>query len=308
GDTNSTSDVYVRDVFAGTSALVSVNADGRGSGNGPSWGPLISADGRYVVFESAASNLVTNDFNGTNDIFIRDLTLGVTTLVSLNLDGSASANGPSDSPAISANGLFVAFPSQANDLVVGATNRLGEIYVRDLAGGSNVWAMGSHLQATHDRLTGAYRASQPVLSVDGRFVAFKTPGQVVRFDLQRPTNTVLLSFLPDSPFGDQSNYFRFDDNPRLASASSESSLSFSADGRYLVYIAKTNVVSYPGIIRVDFDSFQTNVAFCCEGSLTRSYFTNQVPVGELVVTNNASLTGQVSWCAINSDASRLFFL
>ena len=68
--------------------------------NGAAFNPLISADGRYVVFESAASDLVTNDFNGTNDIFIRDLLTGRTTLVSLNDKGDSSPEGASHDPAI----------------------------------------------------------------------------------------------------------------------------------------------------------------------------------------------------------------
>src|SRR6185436_498014 len=88
-------DIFVRDRAAGTTRLASVSVDGATGGNGPSFNPLLSLDGRYVIFESLASNLVTNDFNGTNDIFIRDLVSGSTTLVSVNSSGSASPDGPS---------------------------------------------------------------------------------------------------------------------------------------------------------------------------------------------------------------------
>jgi Tol biopolymer transport system component len=121
GDTNRAADIFARDLVAGTTTLVSRNADGTASGNGPSTGPLISADGRYVIFESAASNLVTNDFNNTNDIFIHDLSTHTTSLVSVNADGTASPNGPSFSPSISEDGLTVAFVSRATNLVSGST-------------------------------------------------------------------------------------------------------------------------------------------------------------------------------------------
>ncbi len=301
-DSNRAADIFVRDTVAGTTTLVSVNADGSASGIGPSWGPLISADGRYVIFESGASNLVTNDFNGTNDIFIRDLTRGVTRLVSLNADATASANGPSGSPSISTDGLIVAFASQANDIVVGATNRLGEIYVRDVVAGSNYWAVASHLSSTHDESTGAYSAWQPVLSADGRFVAFKTPRRVVRFDWQRPTNAVHMII----------GGFGFDDNPRLSVAASDAPLSFSPDGRYLVYTTTNTVVPNPGVLRVDFESLLTNVTlqYCCEGSRDGQYYfiTNVVPTADPVIRNFNPTVGGVSWTAINADASRVFFL
>jgi len=312
GDRNQLGDVFVRDVLAGTTTLVSVNRDGTGSGNGASWGPLLSQDGRYVIFESAASDLVTNDFNGTNDIFLRDLAGGVTTLVSLNADGTASANGSSYSPSISADGLFVAFASQGNDLVAGATNRRGEIYLRDVAAGSNHWAVASHLGATHGGFpfTNVYSASEPMLSADGRFVVFKTLGQVVRFDFQRPTNTVFLAF-PVDIIGLLFNYFSFEDNPRLSLSAGEAPMAFTPDGRYAAYATQTNLVPDSGIIRVDFESFQTNVLvdFClgCV-ELLPSFFTNQVPATLLAVTNPGSPAGQSIRTKINADASRLYFV
>ena len=114
--------------------------DGTASGNAPSTGPLLSADGRYLVFESKASNLVTNDFNGTNDIFIHDHVTHTTSLVSVNADGTASPNGPSFSPSISEDGLTVAFVSRATNLVSGITNRAGEIYIRFVAAGKRCWS------------------------------------------------------------------------------------------------------------------------------------------------------------------------
>src|ERR1051325_9579487 len=80
GDTNNTSDIFVRDLVSARTLLVSVNVAGTGPGNGPSRKPSISLDGRYVVFESAASNLVADDDNSASDVFVRDLVLGTTTL------------------------------------------------------------------------------------------------------------------------------------------------------------------------------------------------------------------------------------
>jgi len=321
-DTNRLRDIYARDLLAGTTRLVSMNADGSGSGNGPSSNPLVSEDGRYVIFESLASNLVTNDFNGTNDIFIHDLTTGLTELVSVNADGTANPDGPSHSPSVSADGLFVAFASRATNLVIGVTNLLDEIYVRDIRAASNLWAQAAHVSATHARapVSGAlepYRASEPVLSKDGRYVAFKTLGATVRFDLHRPTNSVLLMFnnLSASPPHVAAHYFQ--DNPRLSASAVEASLAITANGRYLAYSAKSNLLHRSGIVLVDFESLETNVF--ANPPLERpppipfpGFTTNVAPRSRIVITNsgfNASATWtELPWLGMNTDASRIFFL
>src|SRR2546429_5391590 len=86
-DRNGTFDVFVRDRAAGKTILVSANRDGTRSGNGASLAASVSADGRFVAFESSASDLVANDTNNAQDIFVRDLVAGTTTLVSVSLDG-----------------------------------------------------------------------------------------------------------------------------------------------------------------------------------------------------------------------------
>src|SRR6266540_1223635 len=298
GDTNGASDIFVRDLTAGATALVSVNADGSGPGNGRSYNPRLSADGRYVVFESLASNLVTNDLNGTNDVFLRDLVSGVTTLVSANGEGTASADGRSHSPSISANGLIVAFVSSATNIVAGVTNRAGEIYVRDAVAGATKWAATSHVIGTYDPSTRYYSAFEPALNSDGRFVVFKTQrGALVRFDTLRPTNTIVLSF-PTGPFSSTSNYYVFQDNPRVigpilggpgwpTGGFGDDALALSPDGRFAVFTAGTNAPSLmQTVLRADFESFVTNVTSCCLGGQSPlSTFTNQVPAQAVVSTN-----------------------
>jgi Tol biopolymer transport system component len=322
-DTNQASDIYVRDLLAGTTRFVSMNAGGTGSANGPSSKPLLSEDGRYVIFESLASNLVTNDFNGTNDIFICDLTTGIIQLVSVNADGAASPDGPSHSPSISADGLTVAFVSHATNLVAGVTNNLGEVYARDVAMGSNLSAVASHLAATRlSTLPGGqpigvpYIASEPVLNASGRYVVFKTLGQTVRFDLQRPTNIVVQLFPPSPAQGALSNYFRFDDNPRLAVSTSETPFWFSQDGRFAAYSTRTNVFPQPGVMLVDFESFGTNVIHISgEGTASNYWFTNQVVWAKMVLTNAGIAVPsigktwtQMPWLGASADASRVLVL
>jgi Tol biopolymer transport system component len=174
-DINHLTDVFVRDVQAGITMLVSVNASGRASGNEHSFAPAISADGHRIAFQSGASDLVADgiDDNAAEDIFVRDLENGVTTLVSVNSAGTGSADTHSTTPVISSDGRVVAFESYADDLLPRGVdnNATGDIFVRDLAAATttaiSVIPAGT-ATGKRDSVTGAL----PVLSADGRFVAF----------------------------------------------------------------------------------------------------------------------------------------
>jgi Tol biopolymer transport system component len=137
GDTNNASDVFVRDVIKGTTLLVSASTNGS-VGNGTSKNAALSPDGRYVAFASLASNLVPGDTNRLQDVFVRDLQAGTTTLAS---DGSASnsvgyPSGNSDNPVMTPDGRFVTFSSSKS---VGFRGPVDEIYRRDLVEGTTVW-------------------------------------------------------------------------------------------------------------------------------------------------------------------------
>ncbi len=167
-DTNNTYDVFVYDLKAGTTTLVSVNQAGTASGNGMSEVPSISANGRYVAFDSSASDLAPNDTNGTNDIFVRDLKTGTTTLVSVNRAGTASGNDFSFNAVISADGHTVAFTSFASDLVGTDTNNTANVFVRNWKQGTT--ALASQNAAGTDG--GNSFSYAPVLSADGGTVVF----------------------------------------------------------------------------------------------------------------------------------------
>jgi len=115
GDDNSHPDVFLRDVQAGTTTRVSVSTAGTQANSG-CWYPDISADGRYVVFESYADNLVADDNNGKTDIFVRDTQTDTTSRLSVNAEGT-EGNGDSYYPFISADGRYVVFDSDADNLV-----------------------------------------------------------------------------------------------------------------------------------------------------------------------------------------------
>jgi len=157
-----------------TTTLVSVSSAGtQGDGNstlsaagGASTAGGVSADGRFVVFESSSTNLVPNDLNGRKDVFLRDLQLGTTTLLSVNVLG-LPGNGDSTWPSISDDGRFIAFASDASDLVAGDANFTTDVFVRDRTAGTTVLASVS-LTGT----TGNGRSRNPMISSDGRFVVF----------------------------------------------------------------------------------------------------------------------------------------
>ncbi len=129
-DTNGLNDAFVRDLKLGLTQRVSVGTDGA-QGNGTSFEPAISSNGRAVVFESDATNLVPGDTNGFSDIFVRDLETGVTTRVSMDAEG-AQANNDSDHPTFSPNGRTVGFSSEASNLVAGDTNAESDAFMREL--------------------------------------------------------------------------------------------------------------------------------------------------------------------------------
>src|SRR5207249_1333280 len=96
---------------------------------------VIAANGRFVVFDSAASDLVANDTNNTVDVFERDLVSQTTALVSVNINGM-SADSSSSSAVVSPDGRYISFLSYANDLISGDTTSQQEVFLRDMAAGT----------------------------------------------------------------------------------------------------------------------------------------------------------------------------
>ena len=167
GDTNNRSDVFVRDLSTNTTTRVSVDSAGN-QGNDFSNRPSISGDGRFVAFASPAANLVPGDNNNSQDIFVRDLSTNTISRVSVDSAGN-QAIGNSFVPSISADGRFVAFGSNAPNLVLGDTNNNEDIFLRDLL--TNTTTRVSVDSAGNQGKSGSY---SPSISADGRFVAFES--------------------------------------------------------------------------------------------------------------------------------------
>ena len=167
GDDNVDQDVFVRDRHAGTTTMVSRNSAGIGSANGPSFARALSADGRYVLFGSGASDLVPNDLNGRFDVFRRDLQSGSTVLVSVNAAGTGGGNDQSTPVSMSSDGMLVTFYSRASDLVGGDGNGEGDVFLRDLQTGTTVL-----LSATPQGFPGNGESSACCLAASGTRAVF----------------------------------------------------------------------------------------------------------------------------------------
>ncbi len=244
GDTNGAWDVFVHDRNTGETTRVSVKTGGS-QATGISQTAAISADGRYVAFESSATDLVTGDTNGMRDVFVHDRTAQVTTLVSVNSTGT-QANGESRSASISADGRYVVFCSDAADLVTGDTNGLRDIFLHDGTTGltTRISIKTGGAQASGGDSTGSS------ISADGRYVAFSSDStDMVTGD----TNSVPDIFVHDRTTqvttrvsvttGGIQGTGGFSDNP-----------SISADGRYVAFDSyASNLVA--GDTNGDFDVF-----------------------------------------------------
>jgi hypothetical protein len=242
-DTNAAQDVFVRDLFVGTNILVSVSTNGISPGDNISRDPAMSSSGRYVVFSSTADNLMAGDNNLAEDVFIRDLQAGTTSLVSVNTNGTGPGNAASYSPFISSDGRFVLFRSKATNLAPGAFNNSENLFLRDLQWGTNVALTTSGV---------AFSAMTP----DGHFVAYfsmiSTPlydwdSQLAQRVYTNNTITSLNSLITLHPDGIRLLYAANDglhgldrvantnwlvSSNRLAGSPG---LHFSADGRFLTY-------------------------------------------------------------------------
>jgi Tol biopolymer transport system component len=164
-----TPNVFLRDRISGTTTLVSVNLAGTGGGNGGSYPAGISSNGRYALFESSASDLVPVDTNNAVDIFVRDLLSGTNLLVSVSTNGG-SGNGACRSSVITPDGRYVAFVSEANNLVPDDTNQIADVFVRDLLAGATMLASVGAVSTNAISYGGSSEA--PKITSDGRYVAF----------------------------------------------------------------------------------------------------------------------------------------
>jgi Tol biopolymer transport system component len=233
-DTNGVRDVFVRNLDTGVTTRVSAGPNGEA--NGASSNARISADGRYVVFTSQATNLVDGDTNGVADVFLRDLVAGTTVRLSVSAAG-AQANGVSGGAAsgISADGGVVTFCSAASNLVDGDTNGARDVFAWTRGGGLERVSVGSDGSQTS---AGASDAS--ALSADGRWVAFASTAPNL---VQDDTNLAADVFVHDRVSGATVRASVTSAGGQSPSASALQPGALSANGQVVVFDTAASLVA-----------------------------------------------------------------
>ena len=227
-----------------TITRASVAPDGTQS-NGANSLAIISDSGRYVAFGSVASNLVAGDTNATEDIFVRDLVSGTTERVSVASDGTQGNAQSVFGHGISADGRYVAFTSQASNLVPGDTNETYDVFVRDRVAGAtervNVDSNGTQ--------AGGGSSYGPSISPDGRYVAFVSGASLVAGD----TNGREDVFVRDRVLGTTERISVASDGTQADNTSSYTPR-MSSDGRYVAFASHaSNLVA--GDTNFELDTF-----------------------------------------------------
>ena len=298
-DSNRALDVFVRDTANGTNELVSCREPAAVSvaANGFSSSSQVSltSNGRWLVFSSYADDLVTNDFNQEQDVFIRDMVAGTTALVSVGLDGNSGLGGHSTSPVISSNGRLVAFASTATNLVPNCTNQFGNVFMRDLLAGTNLL-----VSVSADGVNPGHGGSfAPAMSQDGRYVAFLSTASDL---VSPPTSAGLNTFWRDTVLGV---------TVALTTTVSPQSPalfppSISRDGRYVAFSLPNTVVVWDAQTSTNIYSAPTvaSAALSPNGGRLLYQGNNSVKVADLIGKTNlfstftlASVQGRAQWSA-----------
>ncbi len=252
--------IYLRNVEGGTTVLLT-GGIAASAANGHSANPEISANGRYVVFQSAARNLVPGDSNGVTDIFVRDVEAGITRRLSVNPLTSAQANNGSQLPSISGSGRYVVFESRATNLVSGPSTGVSQIYLYDRD--TDADGLFDESGQTSVRLIsavggvpGTMASTQPRISSDSNYVVFITRApsllgqsapftQIIRWNRLTDTFTVVTRSLetPSDLADNESAY------PAI-----------NADGSYIAFASRSHNLTddayytgLPHVFRARFD-------------------------------------------------------
>jgi uncharacterized repeat protein (TIGR01451 family) len=242
----------------------------------------MTPDGRFVVFASAASNLVPGDTNGVGDVFVRDRRTGVTERVSLGpkgVEGNGDSNffGISTAPAISDDGRYAAFKSDASNLVKGDRNDLTDVFVRDRSAG------------TTERVSEAGGGDNPGISPDGNFVAFETfdfDGDFAQDIYLRNRTTGAIERISVSHDG--SEVFGTSEDPVVANGPV---VAFASSAPNLVPNDQSNI-----------DVFVRDLSGPSPTTELVSVSSDEAPAGAFDTSRNAAITGDGRFVAFQSDA------
>lgn len=162
---SSVADIFLRDTVSGTLTLIS-SSTADVAGNNTSTNPAMSSNGRWVAFQSSATNLVSGDTNAGYDIFLKDTQNGDLTRISTTTGGD-EGNAASTNPVVSSDGRWVAFQSNASDLVSGDTNSGADVFLKDTQLGTL-----TRISTTTAETEGDGTSFAPAMSPNGRYVSF----------------------------------------------------------------------------------------------------------------------------------------
>lgn len=290
GDTNGAADIFLKDQTLSTTTRISVASDGT-QGNSSSLNPALSSDGRYVVFESGATNLVSDDLNGKWDIFMKDIQTGTTSRISV-ASSEAESDGDSQDAKISSDARYVVFESTANNLgAVSDENTFRDVFVRDLT-----LETTTLISLSTSGITSGNGVSQnPSISADGTFIVYEsnstdlvasdTNGQYDAFLYDQTTGTSeLISQAGDGTQGDGGSY-----DPDV-----------SEDGRYVVFSSTTSTL-------VDGDTSTDQEVFLKDrntGGMTRLALAGDGTEGN-GISYDPVITDDAAYVAFTSAASNL---
>jgi flagellin-like hook-associated protein FlgL len=293
GDTNGQTDSFIKDTLTGVITRISTDSSGNQAMGGASFVNAISADGRYVAFESNASNLVAGDTNGQQDSFIKDTVTGVTIRVSTDSAGNQATGGISSVTAISADGRYIAFNSTATNLVAGDTNGQDDSFIKDIITGVTTRIS---TDSWGNEATGGFSRAT-ALSADGRYIAFWSAAtNLVAGD----TNGQRDSFIKDTLTG-VTTRISTDSSGNQATGGQSIVTAISADGRYAAFRSSaTNLVD--GDTNAQQDSFIKDTVTGVTTRISTDSSGNQAMGGGSSVT---AISADGRYVAFNSSASNL---
>jgi hypothetical protein len=285
---------YVRDLQAGVTQLLDADTNGVGVGVDSTAVPAISADGSVVVFDCA--NLLPDNRHQIRDVFIHLMAAGTNDLISASnpalLSQTPDGSSGLTSFSTSSNGQFVAFYSDADNLVANDTNGYRDVFVRDLAGGTNILVSVN----TNGSASGHGLSSDPAISADGRYVAFTSSADnLVAGDTNRAQDV----FIRDLQAGTTALVSVSTDGVHPGNGDSFSP-TISASGRYVLFHSKaSNLARVPGGVIGSFTTGYENLFF---RDLQNG--TNYA----LTFVNNGAITSVVTPAAMTPDGQFVVFI
>ncbi|HWP30585.1 MAG TPA: hypothetical protein VNK96_02525 [Fimbriimonadales bacterium] len=288
GDTNSYADVFVHDIQTGETSRVSISSFGeQGNNHSGLFGLDISADGRYVVFESYANNLSHDNSNG---IFVHDRLTKKTTKVSVSSTGQSAY---ASFPSISANGRFVSFVSWSSIFVAGDTNGFADVFVHD-----RLTKVTTRISVSSDGAQGNSWSYFSTISADGRYVVFQSYASNF---VVNDTNNVSDVFVHDRRTGETTRISVSSTGEEGNGASgTDGSLGISDDGRFVAFNSlASNLVSS--------DTNSPSDVFIYDRINHRTLLVSVSSSGEQGngESGGVSLSGNGTFVAFQSEASNL---